>query len=100
MISCATLERPGTWRIAGIALLFGIALLPAVPFLWRGTVGLDPDAPGVGSNFGRALGNSARMALVVAVVALAVGLPAGVLAARYAFPGRRAFLALATLPLL
>ena len=100
MISCATLERPGNWRAIGITMLFLIAALPAAPLLWRTVTATDPATAFVGDAFVSALQNSAMVALLVAVVALLMGLPAGVLTALYEFPGRRVLLALTTLPLL
>ncbi len=100
MISCLTLERPGKWRTIGITMLFLIAALPAAPLLWRTVTATDPATAFVGDAFVSALQNSAVVALLVAVVALLVGLPAGVLTALYEFPGRRVLLALTTLPLL
>ncbi|MCP4407975.1 MAG: hypothetical protein GY807_09510 [Gammaproteobacteria bacterium] len=50
--------------------------------------------------FGSALGNSVLVALAVCAVAFLIGLPAGVLAAFYEFPGRKTLLAFSTLPLL
>src|SRR5713226_5683015 len=100
MISCLTLERPGKWRTIGITMLFLIAALPAAPLLWRTVTATDPATAFVGDAFVSALQNSAVVALLVTVVALLVGLPAGVLTALYEFPGRRVLLALTTLPLL
>jgi iron(III) transport system permease protein len=98
MTSCLWLERPGKWRAAGVALIFLIAALPAVPLFWQALAAGDSFT--VGAGFRSALLNSAWVALLVAAVAWVLGLPAGVLAALYEFPGRRAALILATLPLL
>ncbi len=100
MISCIVLERPGKWRPAGIAGLFLLVVLPAAPLL-----GSTLSSPGtlaslLEGGFGTALWNSAVVAVGVATVAFVLGLPLGVVAALYEFPGRRTFLALVTLPLL
>jgi putative spermidine/putrescine transport system permease protein len=54
----------------------------------------------LGSPFWTALRNSLEIAVYVAALALAIGLPAGLAAALYDFPGRRCLLAVITLPLL
>ncbi|HYT95347.1 MAG TPA: hypothetical protein VEL76_41900 [Gemmataceae bacterium] len=93
MSDCLWLERPARWRGWAVALLLGVAFLPAVPLLGQGLLagsGVTP-AP---------LGNSVAVALLAAVSAWALGLPAGVLAALYDFPGRRLLLALPLLALL
>lgn len=100
MISCAILERPGPWRAMSVATLLVIAVLPTVPLLWSAVASLASAPTIVGNGFTSAGQNSALVAVPVAIVSLAVGLPAGVVAALYEFPGRRIFLALTTLPLL
>ena len=84
MISCVALERPGKWRALSVTILLLVAALPAAPLLWRALRSMDSlTASGgavVGSAFVSALRNSVVVALLVAVVSLAVGLPAGVLA--------------------
>lgn len=57
-------------------------------------------APLTDTAFVAALQTSAVMALLVAITLFLVGLPTGVLAALYEFPGRRVLLILVTLPLL
>jgi iron(III) transport system permease protein len=100
MISAVVLERAGKLRVAGITTLLLIALIPAAPLLVRALGAPVALTAGLNGSFGVALWNSAAVALTVAVVALLVGLPLGVLAALYEFPGRSIFLALASLPLL
>jgi iron(III) transport system permease protein len=100
MISCIALERPGTWRAVGIAMVFSFALVPAAPLLWHGVVWTDPLVASVSGTFGKALQNSAMVALAVAAVSSAVGSLAGISVALYEFPGRRGLCALAVLPLL
>jgi iron(III) transport system permease protein len=100
MISCLTLERPGVWRILGIVALFLVAILPATPLLWSALQSLAARAALTDTAFVAALQKSAVVALFVVIVSFLVGLPTGVLAALYEFPGRRILLALATLPLL
>lgn len=100
MVSCVTLERPGKWRGIGVALLFLVAVLPAVPLVWRTVMSMDLATAFVGDAFGSALQNSIMVALLVAGISLGVGWPAGVLTALYEFPGRGVLLALVALPLL
>jgi iron(III) transport system permease protein len=98
MISCVWLERPGKWRALGVAMLFLMAALPALPLFWQALAAQDLFS--VGSGFRSALLNSTGVALLVAVVSVVLGLPTGVVAALYEFRGRRLVLVLATLPLL
>src|SRR5919106_1361265 len=100
MISCVVLERPGKWRTVSVTALLLVAVLPAVPLLWRAAVPMTSTPTFVGAAFRSALQNSARVAFVVTMVSLLVGLPTGVLTALYAFPGRSLLLVLVTLPLL
>ncbi len=97
-VSCVGLERPGRWRAVGVAAVFAVAALPAVPLFWQSLAG--PGAFFIGAAFRSAFWNSALVAFLVAVVSLVLGLPVGVLTALYEFPGRKAVLMLATLPLL
>lgn len=96
MRSCLWLERWGWWRLVGVVPLLGFAVAPALPLLWR-TLAFDEGAP-LGAAFGNALRNSLTVAGLVSVQATLLGLPGGVIAALYEFPGRRAFLGLASLP--
>jgi iron(III) transport system permease protein len=100
MISCLLLERPGKWRSIGVAALLLVAVLPAMPLLWRTVMSMNSAAAFGGAAFVSALQNSAVVALLVAVVSLVVGLPIGVLSALYEVPARNILLALTTLPLL
>ena len=68
-----------------VTMLLGRALLSAS--------GAWPDA-----SFVSALGGSLRMALAVGAIALGLGLPTGVMAALYRFPGRTWLLTLVMLP--
>ncbi len=96
MISCVTLERPGHWRNVGVAVLLLVPLLPAVPLL--GQTILAEETFSVGRGFGRALANSAAVALLVAVASFGLGLPAGVVNALYEYRGRRLLLAVTGRP--
>src|SRR5436190_1514235 len=98
MISCLRLEQPGAWRVIGVAILFSLALLPVVPLLLE--LAAAPGGLDAGRGFSSALANSFTVASVVVALSWMLGLPAGVLAALYDFPGRRIILGLATLPLL
>ena len=98
MISCLWLERPGAWRLLGVAGVLVLAALPAVPLFLQVVVARG--APSLGNTFGTALWNSFVVAIVTGVIAFGLGLPAGVLSALYKFPGRAALLALTMLPAL
>lgn len=89
------LERPGRWRAFAMAGVFAVAVLPSLPLLAEAA----GEREGLGS-FPAALRESAWMALAAAALGFGVGLPLGVLAALYTFPGRRALLGLVSLPLL
>ena len=98
MISSVCLERPGRWRALGVALLLLVAALPAMPLFWR-TLG-SGELASLGGAYGGALWNSVVVASLVGMTTLVVGLPAGMLASLYDFPGRRILLALLVLPVL
>lgn len=100
MISCLILEHSGVWRILGIVALFLVAILPATPLLWGALQSMVAGALLIDTAFVAALQTSAVMALLVVITSFLVGLPTGVLAALYEFPGRRLLLVLVTLPLL
>lgn len=99
-MDCAVLERPGRWRAAWTVAILCFAVLPALPLLGQSLLSLTAGAPFTGPAFLRGLGSSLAVGGAVAAIALVVGLPAGVLAALFEFPGRRLFLALSTLPLI
>jgi iron(III) transport system permease protein len=94
MSACLWLERPARWRGWAVATLLAVAFLPSMPLLGQALLAQEG---GVTSFL---LVNSAVVAILVAALSLAVGLPAGVLVALYEFPGRRLLLALPLLPLL
>ena len=98
MISAIALERPGKWRVVGVAALLLVAVLPAVPFLWRTLA--SGETTSLGGAFGGAIWNSVVVAMLVAVTSLVVGLPAGVVTGLYEFPRRRVLLAVLVLPVL
>jgi iron(III) transport system permease protein len=98
MISCLWLERPGAWRMAGVASVLVLAALPAAPLFLQ--VIFARESLSVGSTFGTALWNSFAVAIATGVIAFALGLPVGVFSALYEFRGRAALLALAMLPAL
>lgn len=99
-MDCTALERPGKWRAIWTIAVLSLAVLPAVPLLLQSVLGVRDGAPFAEPAFLRALGGSLVAAAVVSAVAFMAGLPAGVLAALYDFPGRRLLLALSTLPLI
>lgn len=98
MISCLWLEHPGKWRSVVVAVILGLTLLPALPL----TVQALPawQQFGIERSFASALNNSVIVAMLVLFFSLLVGLPAGVCAALYDWPGRTVLLALIGLPLL
>lgn len=98
MSSCLRLERPAAWRPIALAVLFTLVTAPVWPLIRHALVG--GDSPDLGGAFWTGMRNSLGIAIYVAVLALAVGLPAGLVVALYEFPGRRPFLAAATIPLL
>jgi iron(III) transport system permease protein len=99
MISCLVLEHPGIWRTIGVTTLLFIVVLPAAPLVWSALASLASASVFVGSIFQNAMGNSILLALGVAAVSLAIGLPLGVLTALYEFPGQSVLFGLATVPL-
>jgi thiamine transport system permease protein len=98
MISCSWLERPGAWRVAGVAGVLVLAALPAAPLFLQIVFMHEPLS--LGGTFGTALWNSFAGAVTTGVIAFALGLPAGVFSALYEFRGRAAILALVMLPAL
>src|SRR5438128_8345318 len=98
MISCLWLEQPGKWRIIAVALILGLALLPALPL----TVQALPawQQFGIDRPFASALGNSSIVAVLVVGLSWLFGLPLGVCTSLYDWPGRKFLLPLAALPLL
>lgn len=91
------LESPGRWRAASILALLALPILPTIPLLW---FSLGSAFTCGGDSFAQALGNSVIVAVLVAMVSFALGLPVGVLNALYDYRGSRILLALAMLPLL
>src|SRR5262245_27116283 len=88
----------GTWRWWGTAAIFCLVLAPALPLFWQAFATGDAWSPGRG--FPSALLSSFQVAVAVGVLSLAIGLPLGVAAALYDFPGRGLLLALVTIPIL
>ena len=99
MTTSMVLERPGRWRVGSVAVLLALPLMPTLPLLWFCLVGSDRLSYG-GAPFKRTLGNSAVVALVVALGSFTLGLPIGVFSSLYDYRGRRFLLALSLLPLL
>lgn len=97
MTSPMTIEMPGAWRPATAAAVLVLGLLPAGPLLIEGFRG--GAWPGVGAGFSAALSNSAWVAAGTGVLSFLVGLPLGVVAGLYTFPGRTPLVALLLLPL-
>lgn len=101
MISCLQLERPGKWRVIGIAAGLGLALTPALTLVFAAE-GSSSGSPGalLGGALGTAVLRSLAVALVAVLISMMIGLPAGVIAGLYDFHARRLLLALLGLPLL
>jgi|JI10StandDraft_1071094.scaffolds.fasta_scaffold01348_11 iron(III) transport system permease protein len=101
MIRSDILEQPGKWRIIGITTGFLIVATPALVLMFV-TTGAVPGRIGslIGGAFGWAILRSLAVASLAAVFSLAVGLPAGIVAALYDFSARRLLLGLLALPLL
>jgi len=98
MSSCIWLERPAAWRLSALAVLFMLVTAPVWPLICHALFG--GGWPEFGGAFWPAMRNSLEIAIYVAVLALAIGLPVGLVVALYEFPGRRLFLAAVTIPLL
>ena len=98
MSSCLWLERSAAWRPIAIGFLMALVTVPTWPLVWHAVAASE--ATGPGAPFWDAMRNSLEMAGYAAVLALLIGLPAGLVTALYTFPGRRLLLAAVTLPLL
>jgi iron(III) transport system permease protein len=98
MISLAPRERAGWWRAAGIAVGLIVVATPVLSMLR--TLAWPTSVAPLGSGFIGAIGRSLGIAACAAGVALALGLPAGLVAGLYRFPARRLLLAVLALPLL
>ncbi len=81
-----------------VALIFAIVTFPTWPLGWH--LLLDNHPINLGGSFWHSLKNSLEIAGYVAVLALVVGLPAGIVAALFEFPGRVFILITLTIPLL
>ena len=71
-----------------MSLLLLVAALPALPLLSRLLLSISSVATVTTGPFARSLQNSFLLAFTVAAISLFVGLPLGVLAALFRFPGR------------
>lgn len=101
MISSALLERPGKWRVIGIAAGLLLALTPVLVLV----VTAESSSSGslgalMGGAFGTAILRSLAVALATVLLSVAIGLPTGVVAGLYDFPCRQLLLAALALPLL
>ena len=100
MISCEILEQPGAWRGVVLAAIILTCFGPTLPlFVAAYSDGVSTFDDIFASGFGTALLHSLTVAAAVTLVSLAIGTPAGLLAAFYEFPGRRVLLALVGIPL-
>lgn len=101
MISSDILEQPGRWRRVVLAIILLSAFVPAFPLAWTIVTDVSPSIQGLfGSGFGIAIFHSVGVGTAVAVLSVVFGVPAGLLAGLYDFPGRRVLLALLAIPLL
>lgn len=88
-----------TLRWGLLLLILALAATPSLPLLCRAV--FTPSAQPVWTvAFGKALFNGLMLGTGVALVSLVLGLPLGLLAALYRFPGRRGLGLLQALPLL
>jgi ABC-type spermidine/putrescine transport system permease subunit II len=97
MISCAALERPGWWRVAGIVVGLLVAFSPSLLLAVTEARGASEL---LGTGFGWALIRSLAVALAVAAICFCIGLPAGVAGALFDFPLRKSLLAVIAVPML
>ncbi len=99
-LSALVLERPGRWRIAGISAILALSIMPALPLLsaWPRS-GLSSGTKGLPS-FLKLLASSLAISLSGGLVALALGLGAGLFFSLYHYPGRRIFMFFFLLPVM
>jgi len=101
MISSGMLEQPGRWRSLTLVVVVLVSVAPAVPLL---VTVLDDQSYALQSvfdgGFALAMIRSLMVATAVMLVSLLLGVPSGLLAAFYDFPGRRGLLGLLGIPLL
>lgn len=101
MISSDVLEKHGKWRSIILVIILLGAFAPAFPLVWMIVTEASPSPQGLlGSGFGVAILHSLSVAIAVALLSMFLGVPAGLLAGLYDFPGRRVLLALLAIPLL
>ena len=98
MISCDVLEKPHAWRSVTVIAILAAAFAPALPLLWE-VVSEGSSQSALDASFWAASFRSVAVATVVVAAALVLGVPTGVLAGLYDFPGRRPLLALLAIPL-
>ena len=99
MISCDVLEKSHLWRKVTVAAILAVAFAPALPLMWE--VFNDGSSQGVlDSGFWSASFRSLLVAITVIGASMLLGVPTGVLAGLYEFPGRRPLLALIAIPLI
>jgi iron(III) transport system permease protein len=99
MISCTVLESPGRWRSITAAIVLAAGFAPGLPLLWE-ALSEPSSQSSLDGVFLAASLRSLTVAFAVAVASLCVGVPTGVLAGLYEFPGRRPLLALLAVPLI
>lgn len=100
MISSEVIEKPGWWRGLLLTSICVPAFFPALPLVWALFNETAIAAQGlIGDGFLKAILHSLGIAVSVALSAVLCGIPAGVLAALYDFPGRRVLLAFLAIPI-
>ena len=97
MISPLVLEGTGAWRRIALVSGLTLALAPTFPLLW--SAASQAQFFDLGSGFMRALGRSLAVGAGASILALAAGLPSGLIAALYNFPFKHVFLGASALPL-
>lgn len=100
MISCLILERPSRWRTVGLIAALSLCAAPVLPLLIQAGFEVGTLRSIFTEAFVRSLGNSFFIAIIVAIVSYAVGLPLGVVPAVFRLRGHQALMAFLALPLL
>ena len=97
MISPLVLEGTGAWRKIALVSGLTLALAPTFPLLW--SAASQAQFFDLGGGFMRALGRSLAVGAGASLLALAAGLPSGLIAALYHFPFKHILLGASALPL-
>jgi ABC-type Fe3+ transport system permease subunit len=98
MISSGVIEKPGKWRGLLIMVICVIVFIPALPLLWTFITETAPTGQAIGII--KPLLQSFSVAIPAVLFSILLGIPAGIAAALYHFPGKRVLLALLTIPII